>query len=510
MPRPNHQLTSDTGTVYLVGAGPGDPGLITLRGLGCLQQADAVLYDYLCNPLLLDHAPPQAERICLGRHGRAEIWSPEAIHARMVQLAREGKTVVRLKGGDPSVFSRVAQEVEALEQASIAYEIVPGVTAGLAAASYAGVHVTHRDVASAVALVAGQENPDKYGPSLDFHALARFPGTLIFYMGVTTAPRWTQSLITAGLPADTPAVIVRRCSLPDQVRVCCRLDEVAAHLSPRTSIPPPVVVIVGRAAGLNADKSWFERRPLFGKRVMVTRPRDQCLALGELLMRQGADCIIQPAIQITDPTDWTPVDDCLAHLARFDWLVFSSANGVRRLLERLFFLHHDLRALGGRQLAAIGPGTADELARYHLRADLQPAEYRAEALASVLAPAVRRRRVLLVRASRGREVLAQRLCEAGADVEQAVVYESCDVATADAEAAAQLEQGRIDWITVTSSAIARSLVKLFGAQLRRARLVSISPVTSATLRELGYPPDAEAETYTMAGVVDALLRGVNR
>jgi uroporphyrinogen III methyltransferase/synthase len=499
------------GMVYLVGAGPGDPGLITLRGVECLRRADVVLYDYLANPRLLEHASPHAERVFLGRHGHhapeAKLWTQPDVNQRMIEDARRGKCVVRLKSGDPAVFARSAEEIEALTAAEIPFEVVPGITAALAVASYAGVPLTHRDAASAVALVTGQQKPSRLGEEvheLDYPALAAFPGTLVFYMGVTTAQAWTSALISAGKPPDTAAAIVRRVSWPDQKAVHCTLAEVPAAMA-NHQVRPPVLVIVGDAVEASTASSWFTERPLFGRTVLVTRPAHQAASLVAPLEELGAEVLIQPAIEIGDPADWKPVDAALNRLRDFDWLVFSSANGVRSLIERLFTSGCDLRALGPLKLAAIGPGTAEELARYHLQADLQPDEFRAESLAAALIAEQPQGRFLLVRASRGREVLADDLRAASASVEQIVVYESRDVAQPDESIRSRLAAGEIHWITVTSSAIARSLANLFGDDLRRARLASISPITTATLAELGHSVAAEASRYTMAGVVEAIM-----
>lgn len=502
MPNPS---PSAAGRVYLVGAGPGDPGLITLRGVECLRRADLVLYDYLVNPRILEHVRPGAQAECLGRHGRDRIVPQAEINERLVREARSGKTVVRLKGGDPAVFARLAEEIDALGNAGIEFEVVPGITAALAAGSYAGIPLTHRETASAVALVTGQEQPGKEEASLDYGALARFPGTLVFYMGVTSAERWTAALTAAGKSADTPAVIIRRCSWPDQLTLPTTLGQVAHEIAAR-HLRPPVLVVVGDVAATQPAVSWFTRRPLFGRRVLVTRPVEQSEALRDRLEELGAQVLVQPAIEIVPPADWAAVDAALARLHQYDWLVFSSANGVRFLLDRLCS-KRDLRQTGAVRLAAIGPGTADALAGYRLRADLVPAEYRAESLAEALAPQARGRRFLLARASRGREVLAEQLRAAGGQVDQVVVYQSHDVAAADPDVAAALAKGGIDWVTVTSSAIARSLVKLFGAELRRARLASISPVTSATLSELGHEPAVEAARYTVGGLVESILKG---
>jgi uroporphyrinogen III methyltransferase/synthase len=497
------------GMVYLVGAGPGNPALITLRAAEVLGRADVILYDYLVAPEVLSHARPDAERICLGRHGHTRVWSQDDINEQISVLARAGKTVVRLKGGDPTIFARGAEETEMLVAGGIPFEMVPGITAALACGSYAGVPLTHWEVASAVAFVAGQQRSDKPTAPLDYQALARFPGTLVIYMGVTTAPEWTAALIRGGKSPQTPAMIVRRCSLPDQRTIRCTLAQVPDYLHSGSNIRPPVVVILGEVVDRAPESWWFLRRPLLGTSVMVTRAEGQAAVLLSMLAELGAEVIVQPAIRIADPEDWGPVDEALARLDQFQWLVFSSSNGVRYFLDRLKSTGRDLRALRDLRLAAIGPGTAEELASYHLRVDLVPDQFRAEALAESLEPAAARgEKFLLARASRGREVLAERLAAAGGHVEQVVVYRSTDVTQPDAEVFERLAGGGIDWVTVTSSAIAGSLVSMFGDALRHSRIVSISPVTSKVLSELGFSPDAEAGSYTMQGVVHAIVQQV--
>ncbi len=495
---------TNLGTVYLVGAGPGDPGSITLRAAECLGRAGVVLYDYLVNPVILAHAPPSAELVCLGHHGTGRTMPQQEINARMVDEARRGKTVVRLKGGDPSVFGRATEEIEALRKAGIPLEIVPGVTAALAAAGYAGIPITHGRQSSAVALVAGQQRPDKGDARLEYAALAGFPGTLVFYMGVTTAGQWSGAMIGRGKSPQTPAAIVRRCGWPDQQTIRCSLGTLAEVIA-RKKLRPPAVIVIGNVVDSAAELSWFAARPLFGTRILVTRPREGTDSLRRRLDELGAEVIPQPVIRISDPPDWGPVDTALARLDRYDWLVFSSGHGVRYLLDRLHDRGGDVRRLGRLKLAAVGPGTADQLAGYHLRADLVPQQFRAESLVEALAAEASGRRFLLPRASRGRPVLADGLAAAGGEVDQVIVYSSTDVTRPDAQVATAVAEGRIDWVTVTSSAIARSLVAMFGDDLRRTRLASISPLTSGVLRELGYPPTVEAAQYTMDGLVAAMM-----
>lgn len=495
--------STTTGKVYLVGAGPGDPGLVTLRAIECLTRADLVLFDYLVNPRLLDHAPRSARRQCLGRHGKGRIFSPAEINQAMIEPARAGQTVVRLKAGDPIIFAHAAEEIEALAAAGIPFEVVPGITAALAAGSSAGIPLTIRGQASAVALVTGHESADKGTPELDFAALAQFPGTLVVYMGVTSAPRWTSALLRSGKSGQTPAAIIRRCSWPDQQVVRTTLDRVAEKISVHR-LRPPVIVIIGEATGFDAAARWFTERPLFGRRIVVARPLDQVGPFARRLEELGADLLVQPAIRIDPPDDFGPLDAAIARADQFDWIVFSSANGVRSFCQRLHEQGRDGRHLAKARLAVIGPGTREALEAYHLRADLEPSEHRAEALAAALTQAARGRRFLVVRGSRGRDVLETMLGAAGT-VESVVAYQSSDVTETDPEIVELLERGQIDWVTVTSPAIARSLVNLFGERLRTARLASISPLTSAALRELGFEPAAEALDYTMDGLTEAIL-----
>jgi uroporphyrinogen III methyltransferase/synthase len=503
-------MLDSAGKVTIVGAGPGDPGLITLRGFTVLEQAQVVFYDYLVNPIILQQAgllereSSEVELVCLGRHGEGRILEQAEIEEQMVAAAQAGKNVVRLKGGDPAIFGRTAEEIAALENAGIRYEVVPGVTAALAAGSVAGIPLTHREWASSVALVTGRECRDKDGAALDVASLARFPGTLVFYMGVTTAPEWSAELISHGKPADTPVAIVRRCGLPRQEILKTTLGELPALLTVE-NIRPPAIMIVGEVVRVQADADCLIARQLFGRTVLVTRPKRQAAELVASLGELGAATLLQPAIAIQPPADVSAVDAAIANLLNYDWLVFSSANGVHFFLERILQTGGDLRLLGGCRLAAIGPATAEALASYHLRADLLPDEYRAEALAAELSAAATGQRVLLLRASRGREVLAEMLSRAGAQVEQVVVYQSNDVASADADVADALAAGRIDWVTVTSSAIARSLVKLFGDELRQSRLAAISPLTADVLTEAGFPPAAVASEYTTEGLLAAIL-----
>lgn len=494
--------------VALIGAGPGDAGLLTLRGAELLGQADVVLYDGLCNTDLLEHAG-SAELVCVGKHGQSRIWRQEEINAELIRHARAGRRVARLKGGDPAVFARTAEEVEALQGAGIEFEIVPGITAALAAGSYAGIPITHRRIASAVALLTGHEEPGKSASAIDWNAIARFPGTLVIYMGVTRVASWTTALIAAGKDPDTPAAIVRRCSLPDQQVVQCRLGDVAEKLTPASRMRPPVITIVGPVTDLAATMSWFDRRPLFGQTVLVTRPAEQADALADPLRALGARVLIQPAIEIDSPADWRAVDDAIARLHDFSDVIFCSRNGVDYFCRRLLQTGKDVRRLANNRIAVVGKQTAAALTDYGLRCDLVPEDFNADSLADDLLASGVSGRVLIIRASRGKDVLAEKLMSAGVRVEQVAAYRHTDVQRLRAPVREAMAQSRIDWVTVTSSATAANLSRLLGDLLQQCRIASLSPITSAALRELGCKVDAEADPFTMKSLVDAIVRATH-
>jgi uroporphyrinogen III methyltransferase/synthase len=495
--------------VFLVGAGPGDPGLLTLRAVECLRLADLVIYDKLVPVRLLDFANPTAERMCVtdlpGEH--PQRW-PQVVGA-VIDAARMGKTVVRLKGGDPLMFGRGAEEAEELRAAGIPYEIVPGVMAALAAAASTEIPLTHRSAASAVAFVTGHENPTKPAPGLDWPALARFPGTLVVYMGMARLNLIANALIENGMSAATPAAVVALAGTGDQRRVTAPLAGLAESVR-IAGLTAPAVIVIGPAVGLAPARSWFEARPLFGKRVLVTRPRLQAGDFVRKLELLGAVPFVLPGVEILPPADWAEVDERINRLAEYDWLVFTSANGVQSFLGRLRETGRDLRALANVKLAAIGPGTAEALRAFHLNADLIPPEYRSESLATALARLAAGQRILLARADRGRDVLRVELTKV-AHVDQVTVYRQTDSAPPDGIVHDALRRGEIDFVTLTSANVAQSVLgRLDEVGRARAhagdlRLVTISPVTTAAVNELGYPVAAEARDYTTEGLLDALV-----
>jgi uroporphyrinogen III methyltransferase / synthase len=496
----------ENGIVYLVGAGPGDPGLMTRRSLELIATADAVLYDRLIPPGALDGARPDAELRYVGKEPGRPAVAQEQINELLVELGRAGRRVVRLKGGDPFVFGRGGEEAEALAQAGVPFEVVPGVTAGVAAPAYAGIPVTHRDAASAVAFVTGHEDPSKDGSVIDWEALARFPGTLVFYMGIKNLPLIAERLTGAGRPPSEPAAVVARGTLEGQRAVTGSLGDIASLVA-EAEVWPPAVTVVGPVAELRETLAWLERRPLHGEVVAVTRARAQASELAARLRELGAEVVETPAIRV-EPL---PVE--LPDPSAYSLICFTSPNGVR-----LFFaaLPGDARALAGARVAAIGPGTAAALREHGIEADVVPERFVAEGLLEALAGETAApgtldgRRVLIARAAEARDTLPDGLRQRGALVDVVALYRTVAEPVAEAQAEALR---RATYVTFTSSSTVRFLIEALreagelapgSAALGAARLTSIGPVTSATLREHGLEPDVEAERHDIDGLVAAL------
>jgi uroporphyrinogen III methyltransferase / synthase len=478
------------GTVYLVGAGPGDPGLLTVRAVELIGTADVVLYDRLIPPEALAYARADAQVIYVGKEGDGAQVPQDETHALLLEHARAGKDVVRLKGGDPFVFGRGGEEALVLAHAGIPFEVVPGITAGVAAPAYAGIPVTHRDSASSVAFVTGHERPDKPETAIDWAALARFPGTLVFYMGVRTLPRIAERLIAEGRPPDQPVAVVERGTFPDQRTLLARLDDVAARAA-QEQLRAPAITLVGDVARLHDDLAWLERRPLHGRTIAVTRARTQASALALRLRALGAQVVEAPAIRIE------PLDTPLPPVRDYDLVCVTSPNGADLLLDRL----RDARALAGVTVAAVGPGTARALRARGIEADVVPERAVAEGLVEALAK-VSVERALIARAAEGRDVLPDALRARGAHVDVVALYEtvaeSLDDDTRDAAAAA-------DYALFTSASSVRFFAAA-GGSLTGPKLVSIGPATSEELRAHGADPDLEADPHTPDGLVEALLR----
>jgi uroporphyrinogen III methyltransferase / synthase len=471
-----------TGIVYLVGAGPGDVGLLTLRAVECLRQADFVLYDY-----------PHAELLCVDQLPGAHPQRWPHIHDRLISEARKGRTVVHLKGGDPLIFGRGGEEAEALRSAGIPYEIVPGVTAAFAAGAHAEIPLTHRSHASAVAFVTGHEHPGKANSRLDWDALARFPGTLVVYMGVARLAVICQEMIARGRGPDTPAALVHRASTGDQLTVTGTLATLEAEVR-RAGASSPSLVLIGPVVDLKPAASWAEARPLAGMRVLVTRPKAQGLPFVRQLEQLGAVADLLSAIEIREPADWGPADAAIEHLraGHYDWVVFTSANGVAAFLARLRVRGLDARTFGSARIAAIGPATAAALADRFLTPDLVPTESTSEGLAATLAETCRGRRVLLAAAAQGREELRTRLAEVAA-VDVAPVYEQAEVVPDSPEIFDRLRRGEYQAVTLTSPNVAKAVLAACDETIRdrfRSRhtaLVANSDRLAKWLSEWEYP-----------------------
>ncbi|MDO8749990.1 MAG: uroporphyrinogen-III C-methyltransferase [Dehalococcoidia bacterium] len=498
------------GTVYLVGAGPGDPGLITVRGLELLQHADSVLYDRLVDERLLRHARPDAEVEYVGKWPRRESNTQDEIIIYMIQRAREGRSVVRLKGGDPFVFGRGGEEAMALAEAGIPFEVVPGVTSAIAVPAYAGIPVTHRHVAASFTVVSGSEDPSKEESQIDWKALATGTGTLVVLMGWESLPRVREALLAHGMSPDTPAALIQWGTEPHQRTVEGTLADILER-GRQVGLEPPVVAVFGPVVGLRQHIRWFDNRPLSGKRIVVTRSRDQASTLADLLAREGADAVELPTIQIAplaDPDKSGLLRQAARELASYQWVMFTSANGAEALWQAILKEGLDARALGGVRLAAIGSATAEALERHGVHPDVVPEEYVSEALAEALRGQIRPGdRILLPRAEEGRPLLAEALRSMGAEVTQVVAYRTLAPEESRAKASALLAEGKIDAVTFTSSSTVRNLVKLLGGDvtlLRKPAIACIGPVTAATARELGLTVHVEAKVHTIPGLVEAL------
>jgi uroporphyrinogen III methyltransferase / synthase len=496
-------VSARPGIVYLVGAGPGDPGLMTARSLELIASADVILHDRLIPAAALEGARDDAELLYVGKAPGDDAVEQDEIERLLVDRAQAGRSVVRLKGGDPFVFGRGGEEAEALAAAGVGFEVVPGVTAGVAAPAYAGIPVTHRDDASAVAFVTGHEDPEKDSSALDWEALARFPGTLVLYMGVKNLPLIAERLAAAGRDPAEPAAAIEQGTRPGQRTVASTLAELPGAVAD-AGLRAPAVLLFGPVAARRETVAWLEHRPLHGRRIVVTRARAQASGLAATLSALGAEVVALPAIRIEPRLDTDEVRDAIAALHSYALVCLTSPNGVRLLFEAMAARGRDARALANATVAAIGPGTAAALAERGVIADVVPDRFVAEALVEALAGLdIAGRPVLVARAAEARDVLPDALAERGAQVDVVALYETVrEDPDPEAVEAAQAA----DYVTFTSSSTVRNLLDAVGERFPRdARIVSIGPVTSATARELGLEVHVEAERHDPSGLVEALL-----
>ncbi|MFQ5667687.1 MAG: uroporphyrinogen-III C-methyltransferase [Candidatus Binatia bacterium] len=498
------------GKVYLVGAGPGDPGLLTLTGKRCLERADVVVYDYLANPRLLDYVPAAAERRLVGKHGGGARVAQETINELLVERARAGKVVVRLKGGDPFIFGRGGEEADAVRRAGIDFEIVPGVSSAIAVPAYAGIPLTHRQLASNVIFTTGYEQPGKTQPAVRWSELARSGSTLVILMTQRQLRANMAKLVAGGLPTQTPVAVIQWGTRTSQRTVVGTVTTIA-RLAEEHLIKPPAIAVVGAVVKLRDALNWFERKPLFGRRIVVTRPRRQVAEFAELLEAWGAEVVAFPTIETVPPATLAPLDDAIRRAPEFDWVVFTSANGVRVFFERLRTLGADVRAWHRARFAVIGPQTAKALQAYCVRVETIPEEFRAEAVVTALARiGVGGKRLLLPRAAGAREVLPRQLRELGATVEEVATYRTVAPGGSAAARRESLQAGNMDLVTFASSSSVRNFVAMFDGQvnqvLGRAVVGCIGPITAHTARSYGMEVAIQPPVYTIPAFVDAIVR----
>ncbi len=497
--------------VYLIGAGPGDPGLISVKGMECLKKADVVVYDYLSNPRLLSHCKRGAEKIYVGKKGSRHTLEQKDINKLLIEKAAAGNIVARLKGGDPYVFGRGGEEALDLVEAGIPFEVVPGITAAVAAPAYAGIPVTHRDLTSTFALITGHEDPTKEESAIDWAKVATGIGTLTFYMGVKNLPRIVQRLIEHGRAADTPVAVIRWGTKPNQQTVVGTLENIVEKVE-SAGLKAPAITIVGEVVNLRKQLNWFESRPLFGRKIVVTRSRAQASEFVERIESLGAEAVEMPTIRIADPEDFGPLDSAIEEIESFDWIVLTSVNAVGRFIERLLDRGRDIRDLKGIKICAIGSATSEEVGKYHLRVDLVPPKYVAESIIESLkeAGAIEGKRFLLPRADIARSLLPDEIKKLGGEALEVDVYRTVIEEEADEGIVQRLLDGEIDIVTFTSSSTVRNFARLLGKDrleklIPKTRFISIGPVTTKTAEELGIPIHAEAAQHDIPGLTKAIL-----
>lgn len=499
------------GIVYLVGAGPGDVGLLTLKAAHALSRADVLVYDRLAEERILDFAPEDCEKIYVGKASSNHAMKQEDINKLLAKKAKEGKTVVRLKGGDPFVFGRGGEEALLLKEENVPFVIVPGVTSAIAAAAYAGIPVTHRGIATSFAVVTGHEDPNKEESSIRWKELATATDTIVFLMGVENLPKITKKLIENGRDKNTPAALVRWGTRPEQEVLMTTVENAAEDVK-RTGLKPPAVFVVGDVVKLRETLAWFDTksRPLFGKRILVTRARAQASSLTELLEEQGARVIEAPTIKIAPPTDdYAAIDAAINNINAYSWVIFTSVNGVREFFFRLYNAKKDSRAFANAKIAAIGTATAAELVIHSLSADIIPKEFRAEGIIDALKDKISANdHILIARAEKARDVLPETLKTFGANVEVAPVYKTVTVSNENLKD--KFINNEFDIVTFTSSSTVTNLIKIIEDPklLENAKTACIGPVTAETLKKAGIEPNIVATEYTIQGLVKAILEDI--
>ncbi len=497
------------GKVYLVGAGPGDPGLITLKGVRLLQQAEVVIYDFLASPELLRHVSKAAEIIYVGKKGGDHTLPQNEINQLIIDKALLGKKVVRLKGGDPFIFGRGGEEAEELANAHIPFEIVPGVSSAIAVPAYAGIPLTHRRYNTSVAFFTGHEDPTKEALAQGSKKQGGRAETLVFLMGVKNLPSIVEGLLKEGLESETPAALIRWGTTPNQKTITGTLATIIRKVE-EEAMAPPAIFIVGKVIELRKTLNWFEHRPLFGRTIVVTRTREQASDLVIRLNDLGAECLEFPTIRIGPPSDWSEMDQAIRRIEEYNWIFFTSSNGVRFFLDRMEYLHLDLRLLKGIKIGVIGPATAQALSEYHLKADLIPEKFQAEHLLEALSQIpLANLKVLIPRAEQAREVLPEGLKQMGAEVLIVPAYQTFPAQEGKEDLKEKMTQGLVDCLTFTSSSTVINFLALFArgeilSLLKNITVACIGPITAQTAKNNGLKVDIMAEEYTIPGLVQAI------
>ena len=498
------------GKVYLVGAGPGDPGLITLRAVECLKKAEVVIYDYLANEVFLEYAPPDAEIIYVGKKGGSHTKTQEEINRLLVEKAEE-RVVVRLKGGDPFIFGRGGEEAQVVEAAGIELEVVPGVTSAIAVPAYAGIPLTHRDYASSVSFITGHERADREDSKISWERLSNSAGTLVFLMGVKNLPGIVQKLRKNGKPGNTPVAVIQWGTTKKQRTVTGTLENIVERVKEK-GITAPAIIVVGGVVELRETLNWFEKKPLFGRTILVTRAREQASEFVRMLEEHGAQCLVFPTIKVIPPSSWEALDESIRSLETYDWLIFTSVNGVKFFFRRLFDLGKDVRELKGLKICAIGPKTAEEIRSHGIRPDFVPSEYRAEAVVEGLrGEDIKGKNILLPRAAVAREILPEKLREMGARVDVVEAYRTVLPEKKDGHVEEAITTGKVDCITFTSSSTVKNFTRFFPAKeiekLQAGILVAcIGPITAETARNRGFQVHITPEEYTLDALTESLVR----
>ncbi len=497
-----------TGKVYLVGAGPGDPGLLTLRGRRLIEQADVIIYDRLASPRLLSFASPDVELIYVGKRVGRHVANQDEINDYIVKKAKEGNTVVRLKGGDPFIFGRGGEEAQIMAREGIDFEIVPGVTSAIAVPAYAGVPLTHREHTASVAFITGHRRFDTKEAPVQWEGLAKGVGTLVFLMGMTNLPHICSKLIEHGRDPDTPVAVIRWGTTPFHKSITGKLSNIADIVKEK-GFKPPAIIVIGTVVALRDQLNWFERLPLLGRRILVTRTRSQASELVRLLERRGAGCVECPAIEVRPPEDRSALDKAINNLSEYDWLVFSSPNAVKYFLERVFELGNDIRVLGTASIACVGASTAECVREYHLNVDLIPPNFRAEGLVEEFSKLdMKGKNVLIPRAKKAREVLPQGLEEMGANVTVVTAYETVTPELRQ-DVVEILQDEDVDVLTFTSSSTVKNFFSMVPEKLQdrilsKAKIACIGPVTAKTAIKQGLSIDIQPEKSTIKDMVDAI------